>query len=300
MVARILVIFAGLIALTVSAAASPKVVVSIKPVHSLVSSVMHTIGEPVLLLDGQASPHDASLRPSQATALQDAELIFWIGRDLETFLMKPLQSGPKNRTSVELIKSPGLQFPDDEHEATDEKKTTDEHDHGVDAHLWLDPQNAQSLATAIADALSTLDPTHAEQYRKNAANLRKELSALESEIAARLSPVKDRQFITFHDAYGHFAHRFGLEGTSAVTINPEARPGAARIKELRQIIMKRGVACVFAEPQFSAANIRLISGGLPVKTGVLDVMGSALPPGPSQYFSLMRDLTTDLVTCLSD
>ena len=91
--ARTLLLSASLLVATSAAGhAAPKVVASIKPVHSLVASVMQGIGEPQLIIEGAGSPHTYSLRPSQARALQDADLIFWIGHELEAFLEKPVET----------------------------------------------------------------------------------------------------------------------------------------------------------------------------------------------------------------
>ena len=73
-------------------AEAPDVVVSIKPIHSLVAAIMQGVGEPGLIVEGAASPHTYSLKPSNAAALQDADVVFWVGHGLEAFLEKPLES----------------------------------------------------------------------------------------------------------------------------------------------------------------------------------------------------------------
>ena len=93
-----------------SVEAVPKVVVSIKPLHSLVSGVMEGVGEPSLLLEGNASVHIYSMRPSEVSMLQQAELFFWVGPQLETFLEKPLASLTNSMISVEMIEIRGLQI----------------------------------------------------------------------------------------------------------------------------------------------------------------------------------------------
>src|SRR4051794_27721066 len=82
-------VFAGLFAGSLQAAEAPVVVTSIKPIHSLVASIMQGVGEPELIVDGAASPHTYSLKPSNARALQSAKVIFWVGSGLEAFLEKP-------------------------------------------------------------------------------------------------------------------------------------------------------------------------------------------------------------------
>ena len=99
----------ALSSLGVSAAnADVNVVTSIKPVHSLVSSVMQGVGSPTVIIEGAGSPHTYSLKPSQAKQLQDADLVFWMGDELETFLEGPIQNIAKNAKSIKLIDSHGL------------------------------------------------------------------------------------------------------------------------------------------------------------------------------------------------
>jgi zinc transport system substrate-binding protein len=93
---------------SIVASAEIKVVASIKPVHSLVSAVMEGVGEPGLIVEGAGSPHTYSLRPSQAAAVENADLIFWIGPEMETFLGKPIETIGAGGKAVELINAHGL------------------------------------------------------------------------------------------------------------------------------------------------------------------------------------------------
>ena len=91
-----------------SANADIKVVASIKPIHSLASYLMDGVGKPDLIVDGYASPHGFPMKPSHAKMLQNADLIFWVGEDLENFLEKPLKSIAKKAEKIELIEIKGL------------------------------------------------------------------------------------------------------------------------------------------------------------------------------------------------
>ena len=123
-----------------AANADLSVVTSIKPVHSLVSGVMEGVGDPTVIIEGAGSPHTYSLKPSQAQQLQDANLVFWMGDELETFLEGPIQSIAKNARSIKLIDSHGLKkikFREggmfDEHDDHDDH---DDHGHGEHAFEW--------------------------------------------------------------------------------------------------------------------------------------------------------------------
>lgn len=93
----------------VRAQEAPQVVASIKPVHSLVAGVMQGVGEPHLLVRGGASPHTYVMRPSDARALQAADVVVWVGEDLEIFLTGPISELGDART-VELAEAQGIEL----------------------------------------------------------------------------------------------------------------------------------------------------------------------------------------------
>ena len=307
--------FASLL-LTGTAMAAPRVVASTKPVHSLVSAVMAGVGEPVLLVKGAASPHTYSLRPSDAAALENADIVFWTGHGMELFLGDALETLSTMAETVELAETPGIELlPTREggafepHSHGDEGREDHDHDdHGHDhegheheegdMHFWLDPEYAKLMVGNIAEVLSKADPDNAAAYQANAEAEIASLGALETEVAATLVGVKDKPFIVFHDAYQYFEKRFGLEVAGTVTVSPEVLPGAARVDQLRSKVSELGATCVFAEPNFEPAIVSTIVEGTEAKAGVLDPEGSALTEGPALYGDLLRGLAAGLVDCL--
>lgn len=317
--------------LTGTAIAAPAVVASTKPVHSLVSAVMGDVGTPALIVKGAASPHTYSLRPSDAAALEAANIVFWTGHGMELFLADALETLSTNAQVVELAEAPGIALlpvreggafeahmhEGDDHEHDHEEDGhdhADEHGHGEhedddheghdhahdesDMHFWLDPENAKLMVAHIAQTLSAADPDNAAAYAANAEAEAARLDALSAELTATLAPVADKPFIVFHDAYQYFENRFGLTVAGTVTVSPEAMPGAARIDELRAKVVELGATCVFAEPNFEPAIVRTIVEGTTAQAGTLDPEGSALTEGPDLYPELLRGLANGLVECL--
>ncbi|PST19085.1 zinc ABC transporter substrate-binding protein [Rhizobium sp. JAB6] len=292
-----------------TAADAPKVVVSIKPIHSLVAAVMQGVGTPDLVVDGAASPHTYALKPSNARSLQQAQVVFWVGPGMEAFLQKPLAALGSNATIVELEDAPSitkLKFrkggafephdDGDEHEASDDH----DHDHGeFDTHLWLDPHNAKAMVAEIATSLVAADPANAFAYEANQKALNDKLDALDAEIASTLAPVKDKPFIVFHDAYQYFEHRYGVRVSGSITVSPETIPGAQRVAEIHRKVADLGATCVFAEPQFEPKLVNVVLEGTSAKSGVLDPEAATLPQGPDLYFDLMRGIASSLKACLS-
>lgn len=304
------------------------VLVSIKPIHSLVAAVMQGVGTPGLIVRGGASPHTYSLKPSDARALAHARIIFWIGEGLETFMVKPLEALGKNARIVELGEAAGLRkLPyrtgedwekhthahdssahgadrASEQQKRGKRDGHEDHDHAhgdgeIDMHLWMDPENAKAMVSSIVEALAETDPANASIYKANGSELRARLDALTTEITRELEPVKQKPFVVFHDAFQYFERRFGLNNVGSITVSPEIQPGAGHLLQMRAKILRLGAVCVFAEPQFPPKLINTVIEGTAAKSDVLDPVGADLPEGPEMYFDLLRRNARTLKSCLS-
>ena len=317
-----------------SANAEIKVVASIKPIHSLVSYLMDGIGKPDLIVDGYASPHGFAMKPSHAKMLQNADLIFWVGEDLENFLEKPLSSIAKKAEKIELIEIKGLQVlkfrernifdeHDHEHGHDDHGKKEDDHDdhghdddhgkkeddhddhghddhdghaHGeFDPHIWLDPINAKAMLNEMAEHLIENDPKNEAKYKSNLAKALQEIDKLTIDVMTDLS--NSVSSIVFHDAYQYFEERFNVKVLGAFTVNTDVMPGAEQLAEIREIIDHDKVACVFSEPQFNPDIINAVAKDMKIKTGVLDPLGATLDPGKDLYFNLIRNMFASFKGC---
>lgn len=307
----------ALAAMTTGLHAEPLVLASIKPIHSLVAAVMQGVGYPELIVEGAASPHTYSLKPSQAEALQNARVVFWIGHDMEAFLAKPVTTIAADAKAVELEDLPdlikltpregGTFEPHDHGDHADGAQpagetATEEHRHDdeVDPHFWLDPVNAKLMVQAIEATLSEADPDNAAIYKTNAGKELARLDQLVAEVQATVDPVKSKGFIAFHDAYQYFEKRFGMQASGSITVNPELLPGARRVDEIRAKVEALGATCVFAEPQFEPKLVSIVLEGSQAKSGVLDPLGATLKDGPDLYFELIRGLAKSLKDCLSN
>ena len=303
------------------AKADIKVVASIKPIHSLASYLMDGVGKPDLIVDGYASPHGFAMKPSHAKMLQNADLIFWVGEDLENFLEKPLKSIAKKAEKIELMEIKGLnklEFRErnifeghddhghDEHKKEDEHKEhghkEDKHDdhhehaHGEhDPHIWLDPMNAKVILKEMAEHLIENDQKNASTYKANLKKALKDLDKLTKKVKSDLN--KDFKSIVFHDAYQYFEKRFDVNVLGAFTVNTDVLPGAEQLSEIREIIEHDKVSCVFSEPQFNPDIINAVAKDMNIKTGVLDPLGATLTPGKTLYFDLISNMSKSFKSC---
>jgi zinc transport system substrate-binding protein len=296
---------------------TPQVAVDIAPVHSLVARVMEGVAVPDLIIQPGASPHEYSLRPSEAAALQASDLVFWVGPGLTPWLADTIETLAQEASVTALSKLDGtvkLEFREsamfevhdhdehadhDDHADHDGTAGHDEHDHGAyDPHTWLSPKNAMTWLNAIAGQLSAVDPDNAGAYYANAAAGRAEIEVLMGDVTAILDPLRNGRFIVFHDAYQYFEQDFNFPASGALSISDASDPSPARIAEIRDRIAEQGIDCVLAEPQFNPGLIATVLDGTDAQTGILDPIGSDLEPGSALYPDMIRNLAKALASCI--
>ncbi|QCO55144.1 zinc transporter [Pseudorhodobacter turbinis] len=299
-------------------AQAPRVATDIAPIHSLVARVMDGVGTPDLIVQPGASPHEYALRPSEASALQEADLVFWVGAGLSPWLETAMTTLAVDASVTELSETNGTTIlearvgalfekhahgaethDDAEHHDHDDHGGHDDHDHGKqDSHAWLSPQNASNWLNVIAAQLSAADPDNAGTYFANAAAGRTELATLTSDVNAMLEPVRSGRFIVFHDAYQYFENDFNFPASGAISVSDASDPSPSRIAEIRERITTEGIDCVLAEPQFNPGLVATVLEGSDAKTAVIDPLGSDLEIGPALYPQMIRNLASNLAGCL--
>lgn len=289
----------ALLAFSCRAEAAPRVVASILPVHALAAAVMKGIGEPELLLPPGASAHTYSMKPSDAAKLAQAEIVFWIGPSMEMFLVKSVGNMPSTTKAVQLMAAQGLSLRSARGPLPDERDVPPVGAEQYDPHIWLDPDNAVSMAVAMAEALAAADPANMPRYAANLQALAQQIDALDGEIRKTLAPVQGIGFIAFHDAYLYYEGRYGLSVLGVVAPAPDRQPGATRVKVLKEVLQTGLARCIFTEPQFQPKLARALVDGTKARIGELDPEGAKLKPGPDAYAALMRGMAKDIVDCLS-
>ena len=319
-------LLAALLAGAASAQAEVRVLTSIKPLQLIAAAVQDGVGEPDVLLPASASAHHYALRPSDVRRLRDAELFYWIGPDLESFLPRALSA--REGTTVAVQDLPKLTLrrfgdahahaEDDHddhddhghdghgtHEAHDHDHAdhADEHDHdhrpgSLDAHLWLLPANALVIAERMAEDLAAADPANAAQYRANTAIFAQRIEALDAHLKQRFAAVQNKPFFVFHEAYDYFEAAYGLRHAGVFGAGGEAQPGARHVAAMRERLQKAGPSCVFSEPPARPRLAETLTAGLPVKMAELDVLGVGLPTDAKGYERLLEGLGGTLADCL--
>ncbi len=290
----------------------PRVAADIAPIHSLVARVMEGVGEPALIVRPGPSPHGYALRPSEARALQDADLVFWVGPELEPWLEGAIATLATGEAQA-LLDAPGTRrlsfrrgavFADPGGQAGGQEAVAGAGDHphdhapeAVDPHAWLDPENGKAWLDEIATTLGQHDPAHADLYAANARAGKIEIDAAAAQARDRLAEHGAPRFVVFHDAYHYFESRFGIASLGAIELGDASDPSPARIRDVRQAVQDLDVECVLAEPQFNLGLVRTVTEGTSASIAIIDPMGTDIAPGPGFYPDLIRSVAADLASC---
>lgn len=286
-----------------STLAAPQLVVSLAPLHSLAAGVTEGVSEPLLLYRRQQSPHGSGLSPDQLRNLTSADLLVWVGPELETGLARLVNRLPDGAAEFRWHDYDSGMALYESREALFETRAAhlhDDHDHGaLDPHFWLDPRNGARFSEALAERLAQLDPANSEHYRRNATAQAERLQRLYDELAAQLAPVSDRPFIVFHDGFQYFERAFNLNVLGALVVTPEIPPGPRTVAQLAERANAAEGVCLFHEPQFSERWLQPLAAAVPNSyLADIDPLGSKLAPGDDLYVRILTGLADDLSRCL--
>ncbi|MGG2398897.1 zinc ABC transporter substrate-binding protein ZnuA [Pseudomonas sp. SH1-B] len=297
-----------------NAQAEVRVLTSIKPLQLIAAAVQDGVGEPEVLLPPGASPHHYALRPSDVRRVNDADLLYWVGADLENFLPRVLSNRQKPQVAVQDLPGMALRHfgdshaehghddhDDHEHEHADDALGHD-HDHrpgSLDAHLWLSPVNAKVIAKRMAADLSKLDAANAVRYAANLEAFEQRLDALDERIRAQLAALQGKPYFVFHEAFDYFEAAYELKHAGVFSVLTEVQPGARHVAAMRERLQQAGPSCVFSEPPLRPRLAETLTAGLPVKLAELDALGGTLPVDATGYEQLLQNLAGGLSECLN-
>lgn len=272
------------------AATKAQVLVTLNPIYLLAREIA---GDEILverLLPATSSAHDYALKVSDYKKLTQADLVIWVGPELESFLQKVT----RNIASAQLLTLatlPQVQYPDSSHEGHESH-----HHHGdKDYHLWLDPDNVKIIVSAMSLRFGQVSPEHGEIFARRAEVLIKRMEKLDAEIAKSLAPVKDRPFVVYHPAYDHYVAHYSLNQRDYVSLTPEQKSGAKHLAKL-QSAFQEDVVCLFTEPYQEHARVDAWA----IKHGARQAELNPLGTDAMQVFDdLLLQLSKTIVRCLT-
>ena len=288
-------------------AANAAVVASLKPLGFIASAIADGVTDTQVLLPDGASEHDYSLRPSDVKRLQGADLVVWIGPEMEAFMEKSVKNIPNAKqvtiaqlNDVKPLLMKGADDDDDHgHNDAGSEKSDEHHHHGdYNMHLWLSPEIARASAVAIHEKLVELMPQSRAKLDANLKDFEAQLATTDKQVGNELAPLKGKGYFVFHDAYGYYEKHYGLTPLGHFTVNPEIQPGAQRLHEIRTQLVEQKATCVFAEPQFRPAVVEAVARGTSVRMGTLDPLGTNIKLGKTSYSAFLNQLANQYASCL--
>ncbi|WP_244524099.1 metal ABC transporter substrate-binding protein [Blastococcus sp. DSM 46786] len=236
-----------------------------------------------------AEPHDLELTPQDVAAISEADLVVHV---------EGFQPGLD-----EAVASEAADAAWDAGQAADLSLTTageDDHAHegeeehaeegaSVDPHFWLDPTRLADVVDALAERLTELDPDGADTYAGNAAALRADLEALDTEMQEALSGCAVGTLVTGHDAFGYLGDRYGLDVVGINGLSPTQEPSAAQLAAITELVADRGITTVYTETLVDPAVAETVAAEAGVQTAVLDPLeGLTDESAGGDYLEVMR------------
>ena len=265
--------------------AKPLVVTTIRPMTMLVEAIAGDSVEVRQLLPDSEVPHHYSLRIADRALLAQADLLLWVGPDLESFLSKSVTAlrPEKVITATEL---PDIQW----------LSTTPEEAINSDPHIWMNPNNGRVIATEVGNWLAAHYPGQREHLLAAQQLFNQQLSDVTAETTAQLKPLQQENFIVDHDAFGHFAEAFGLHQSGALKTSTGLSSGA---RDFHQLLNQNEVRCIIAEPRHNHGRVEQLAGKMEAKIAEIDPLGADIPLSNQAYIQLIEGIGEKLTGCLS-
>ena len=174
----------------------------------------------------------------------------------------------------------------------------DDHEKEDDVHVWLSPDNAIKIVQKVNKVLSLYFPENSKIYNDNTTKFIDKIKNLKMELVRELSPIKNKPYIVFHDAYQYFEKTFELNAVGSVALEGDIASSPKQISLIKDKIVKSKALCVFQEPQFDSKLVKIVVEGTDAKIGTLDPLGVNISENKDFYLQLITNMAKSLKECL--
>jgi protein SCO1/2 len=263
----------------------PRVLVSARPIHSLVSGLMAGVAEPELIaLSGP--PYAYGLQTGQKEELEKADLVIWLGPELEPSLGDILLAPDAEIPSLELL-------------AMERLKVLPARSGGRerDPLFWLDTRNMLILIDELSAALATLDPVRTHRYESNRQRVLRELSQLDRELEYGYRKVSAVPVFSYHDTHQYFEQAYAMK-VAAIATSGGQETSTESLLAMRGLLADAPNPCVLTEAALPEPHIDLLLAGTSGRAVEIDSFGSSLEPGPDLYARMMREQFRAISNCI--
>ena len=262
------------------------VVTSVYPLQFVAERVGGDLVHVVDVARPGAEPHELELKPRDVAAVEDADLVVYLG-GFQPAVDKAVASSAKGH-ALDVASAARLDLAAAEEPPTPGAPHVDTTT-GADPHFWLDPTRLADVADALARRLGQVAPAHAAAFTASAGALRAELLDLDADLRDGLRSCRSRSLVTAHEAFGYLARRYGLQQLGVTGLDPEAEPDAADLASVAEFVRREKVLTVYTETLASPDIARALAAETGVRTAVLDPVESR-PDGGDYLTALRADL----------
>lgn len=284
----LLVLLLATLSLSTWAGSEPlRVVTTIKPIHSILSSLMDGTRAPELLVTGSQSPYSYQLSSRQRSSIQRADVVVWVGPELERFMTAPIQELGPNTTLFTLL---------DNHEIKVLPSRWDEERR--DPFFWMDSRNVIILADELARGLMRIDPERSALYEKNRHRLLNRLADLDRRLEYGYRGLRSGIGMAYYDTLQYFEQAYALKIRGVVAESPATPITGQSLLENHARLRGGDYSCLLTEQQMDGDEYALLTMGTTLNIGELDSFGSGIESGPDHYFILMEQNTSTIKHCL--
>ncbi len=263
------------------------VVVSIKPVHSIVAGLMKDIGKPQLLIDGEQTPYNFALDKTHHEKLQQANLLIWVGPELETSLVSVVSSLHPDARVIELLSNDNM------------KILSSRHNPNVrDPFFWLDYRNILILVDELTRLFIEIDPQRSHVYSRNRLEMLKPLLKIDKEYEYSYRGMTVGTVIQYFDMLQYFEQAYALNSLGYVRTSLSEPITGKTLLTLHGKIRNHRVNCLLTDKSLPAEYAGMLYEAGNINTAELDVFGTHFEPGEDLYLKLMEFNTGAIRDCL--
>ena len=274
-----------------------EIVVSIKPIHSVVSALTKGFANPVLLVNGDFSPHNFQLTPSQVMAI-------WIGPGYTTPLTTYFENFKgkvlclQNSKNIKfLAMRTGIFWDESDSCCVHHDHESHGNKNNLDGHIWLDPNIMLQVVDVILEFLIIQYPNHKKLIESNAVAYRARIRSLYETLSKKMAPYKGQTYINQHDGSQYFDAVFGTKTIATISIDPSVPPGAGHMLKLRNAVSSGEInpKCLFTEIQTDSKLAASYADVIKIPFSSLDYLGLNIPAGEFAYEEIMTNYTDMLI-----
>ncbi|WP_417819755.1 metal ABC transporter solute-binding protein, Zn/Mn family [Terasakiella sp.] len=270
---------------TVYAAEKTEVIATIKPIHSLLSSLMKNVGTPILLIKDKVplnyTPSEADLQE-----LKKADLVVWMGPELEQSLSTTLSN---SKNTFEMLSYSDFKILPQRN-----------NENRRDPYMWLDVRNAEVMIDALYENLVNVDPAHEKQYAENRTTVKRDIAALDRQFEFGFRAIAAGQSWLYHDTQQYFEQSYAFKVRDILATNPGDEADMANMLTLRTKLNDMGPVCFFTEEGLTDKNLSFALDGSDTKVATLKSYGLSFKAGPNLYQEMMQYNFDTIANCFKN